>query len=48
MMALIASVTVFLTVLIALTLLPALLGLVGERICSTKARDKVRAQASAV
>lgn len=47
MMALIASVTVFLTVLIALTLLPALLGLVGERICSPKARDKARSQASA-
>ncbi|MEK3884552.1 MMPL family transporter [Paenibacillus sp. PL2-23] len=40
MMAIVASVTVFLSVLIALTLLPALLGLVGERICSKKAREK--------
>lgn len=39
-MALVASVTVLLNVLIALTLLPALLGLIGERICSRKARDK--------
>ena len=37
-MALVAATTVALAVLIALTLLPALLGLVGERICSTKAR----------
>lgn len=42
MMAIVASVTVFLNVLIALTLLPALLGLVGERICSRKAREKKR------
>ncbi|MFM9331959.1 MMPL family transporter [Paenibacillus mesotrionivorans] len=47
LMALIASVTVFLTVLIALTLLPALLGLVGEKICSAKAREKVRSQTAA-
>lgn len=46
-MALIASVTVFFNVLIALTLLPALLGLVGERICSAKARDKARTKAAA-
>ncbi|OWR31067.1 transporter [Saccharibacillus sp. O23] len=39
-MALVASVTVLLNVLIALTLLPALLGLIGERICSRKAREK--------
>ena len=39
-MALVAAATVVLAVLIALTLLPALLGLVGERICSTKARVK--------
>lgn len=45
MMALVAAVTVFLNVLIALTLLPALLGLVGERICSAKARDKNRSKA---
>ncbi len=37
-MALVAATTVALAVLIALTLLPALLGLVGERICSPKAR----------
>ncbi|MDO3411608.1 MMPL family transporter [Saccharibacillus sp. CPCC 101409] len=39
-MALVASATVLLNVLIALTLLPALLGLIGERICSRKAREK--------
>jgi RND superfamily putative drug exporter len=39
-MALVAAVSVFVNVLIALTLLPALLGLVGERICSQKARMK--------
>lgn len=37
-MALVAAASVFINVLIALTLLPALLGLVGERICSAKAR----------
>lgn len=47
LMALIASVTVFLNVLIALTLLPALLGLVGERICSAKAREKVQIKTAA-
>jgi len=46
MMALVASVTVFLNVLIALTMLPALLGLVGERICSPKAREKNRAKSA--
>ncbi|MFC5701866.1 MMPL family transporter [Cohnella faecalis] len=46
MMALVASVTVFLSVLIALTLLPALLGLLGERICSAKAREKHRLKAA--
>lgn len=40
MMALVAAVTVFLNVLVALTLLPALLGLVGERICSRASREK--------
>ncbi|RIX50068.1 MMPL family transporter [Paenibacillus nanensis] len=44
MMAIVASVTVFLSVLIALTLLPALLGLVGERICSEKSREKNRSK----
>lgn len=39
-MALVAAVSVLITVLLALTLLPALLGLVGERICSAKARQK--------
>ncbi|MDF2837550.1 MAG: transporter, partial [Paenibacillus sp.] len=46
MMAIVASVTVFLSVLIALTLLPALLGLVGERICSDKARAKQRSKST--
>ncbi|WP_235427102.1 MMPL family transporter [Cohnella kolymensis] len=46
MMALVAAVTVFLNVLVALTLLPALLGLVGERICSRKAREKSRSKAA--
>lgn len=41
-MALVAAGTVLLAVLIALTLLPALLGLVGERIASDKARRKRR------
>ncbi|XID94537.1 MMPL family transporter [Paenibacillaceae bacterium WGS1546] len=44
MMALVASITVFLNVLTALTLLPALLGLVGERICSRRAREKSRSK----
>ncbi|MFE2996897.1 MMPL family transporter, partial [Nocardia sp. NPDC059246] len=35
-----ATVTVVIAVLTALTLLPALLGLAGERICSPKARNK--------
>ena len=39
-MALVAAATVFISVLVALSLLPALLGLVGERICSSKARAK--------
>lgn len=39
-MALVAAASVLVNVLIALTLLPALLGLVGERICSSKARTK--------
>ncbi len=43
-MALVAASTVALAVLIALTLLPALLGLVGERICSDKARAQRRAK----
>lgn len=46
MMALVASFTVLLDVLVALTLLPALLGLVGERICSRKARENGRAKAA--
>jgi putative drug exporter of the RND superfamily len=45
-MAVVASITVFLNVLTALTLLPALLGLVGERICSSKAREKSTVKAS--
>lgn len=39
-MALVAAATVLINVFVALTLLPALLGLVGERICSAKAREK--------
>ena len=39
-MALVAAATVLINVLLALTLLPAMLGLVGERICSQKARQK--------
>lgn len=46
-MALVAAATVFISVLIALTLLPALLGLVGERICSSKAREKHKKQEKA-
>ena len=46
-MALVAASTVALAVLIALTLLPALLGLVGERICSDKARSRRRARVEA-
>jgi len=46
-MALVAATTVALAVLIALTLLPALLGLVGERICSAKARERRRAKVEA-
>ncbi|MCR1785631.1 MMPL family transporter [Nocardioides carbamazepini] len=44
-MALVAASTVALAVLIALSLLPALLGLVGERICSDRARARRHAQA---
>lgn len=43
-MALVASMTVFIDVLVALTLLPAILGLVGERIVSKKARKKHNAK----
>jgi putative drug exporter of the RND superfamily len=39
-MALVAAATVFICVLLSLTLLPALLGLVRERICSPKERTK--------
>lgn len=45
-MALVASMTVFIDVLVALTLLPALLGLIGERIVSTKTRNKNNAKES--
>ncbi|WP_339245990.1 MMPL family transporter [Paenibacillus sp. FSL F4-0243] len=45
-MALVAAVSVLITVLLALTLLPALLGLVGERICTAKARSKNVASAN--
>ena len=46
-MALVAASTVALAVLIALSLLPALLGLVGERICSDKARARRRTKVEA-
>ncbi|MEV3905205.1 MMPL family transporter [Mycobacterium sp. NPDC050551] len=42
-MALAAAATVVVAVASAITLLPALLGLVGERICSAKARDEAAA-----
>ncbi|MWC29175.1 MMPL family transporter [Paenibacillus sp. MMS18-CY102] len=45
-MALVAAASVLVNVLIALTLLPALLGFVGERIVSAKARAKNSAQTS--
>lgn len=45
-MALVAAATVLISVLLALTLLPATLGLVGERICSQKARQKHKAKAA--
>ena len=41
-MALVAALTVLIDVLVALTLLPALLGLIGERIVSAKARNKAQ------
>lgn len=43
-MALVASMTVLIDVLVALTLLPALLGLIGERIVSVKTRNKEQAK----
>ncbi|PZD96788.1 transporter [Paenibacillus sambharensis] len=46
MMALVASFTVLLNVLVALTLLPALLGMVGERIVSRRAREKSRTKSA--
>lgn len=46
-MALVAAATVFVSVLVALTLLPAMLGLVGERIVSKKLRDRGKSHASA-
>lgn len=46
-MALVAASTVALAVLIALTLLPALLGILGERVCSIKARAAGPAMAQA-
>jgi RND superfamily putative drug exporter len=44
-MALVAAASVLINVLLALTLLPALLGLVGERIVTAKARTKYTAAA---
>ncbi len=46
-MALAAAATIAIAVLASLTLLPALLGLVGERICSAKARQHGQAAADA-
>ncbi|MGI5443977.1 MMPL family transporter [Streptomyces shenzhenensis] len=46
-MALVAAATIAVAVLLALTLLPALLGLVKERICSVKARRTAQRHASA-
>lgn len=46
-MALVAAATVLINVFVALTLLPALLGLVGERICSKKARAKATSSSEA-
>lgn len=43
-MALAAAATVVVAVLAALTILPALLGLVGERVCTAKAREQVAAE----
>lgn len=45
-MALVAAATVFVSVLVALTLLPAMLGLVGERICSAKLRERSKSHSS--
>ncbi|WP_239004557.1 MMPL family transporter [Paenibacillus tepidiphilus] len=42
-MALVAAASVFVNVLLALTLLPALLGFIGEKIVSQKIRDKSKA-----
>ncbi|TYP74510.1 MMPL family transporter [Paenibacillus methanolicus] len=44
-MALVAAATVFVTVLLSLTLLPALLGFVGEKICTAKAREAAKKSA---
>ncbi len=44
-MALIAAATVGIAVLVALTLLPALMGLAGERICTPQERARARAHA---
>ncbi|MCX4767927.1 MMPL family transporter [Streptomyces sp. NBC_01275] len=46
-MALAAAATIAVTVLLALTLLPALLGLVKERVCSARTRRTAQQQASA-
>ncbi|GKW44528.1 MMPL family transporter [Planococcus sp. NCCP-2050] len=47
-MALVAALTVLIDVLVALTLLPALLGLIGERIVSNKTRNKQQTATAAV
>lgn len=45
-MAIVAALTVLIDVLVALTLLPALLGLIGERIVTAKTRTKQQAAAA--
>ncbi|MEU6555233.1 MMPL family transporter [Streptomyces sp. NPDC046915] len=45
-MALVAAATIAISVLLALTLLPALLGLVKERVCPTRTRRRVTPQQS--
>ncbi|MFC4099087.1 MMPL family transporter [Paenibacillus xanthanilyticus] len=44
-MALVAAATVLVTVLLSLTLLPALLGFVGEKICTAKSREAAKTSA---
>lgn len=43
-MALVAALSVFVNVLIALTLLPAILGLIGDKICNTNTREQFKSK----